>query len=98
MKRKPIFILIPIALFFAIGGIVMLLWNWLIPLIFGLKAISYLQALGLFLLSRILLGSFGFGNKKPPFANPKFREKIMNMTDEERQQFKEEWKSRCNNK
>lgn len=98
MKRKPIFILIPIVLFFVVGGIVMLLWNWLIPLIFGLKAISYLQALGLFLLSRILLGSFGFGNKKPPFSNPKFREKIMNMTDEERQQFKEEWKSRCNNK
>ncbi|MBK7503624.1 MAG: hypothetical protein IPI52_00420 [Bacteroidetes bacterium] len=33
----------------------MLLWNWLIPVIFGLKAITYFQALGLFLLSRILL-------------------------------------------
>lgn len=95
MKRKPLFILIPITLFFAIGGIVMLLWNWLIPVIFGFKAISYIQALGLFLLSRILLGSFGFGNKKPSFGNPAFREKMMNMTDEERQQFKEEWKSRC---
>ncbi|MBP6623907.1 MAG: hypothetical protein KA198_01970 [Chitinophagaceae bacterium] len=95
MKRKPLFILIPITLFFAVGGIVMLLWNWLIPVIFGFKAISYIQALGLFLLSRILLGSFGFGNKKPSFGNPKFREKMMNMTDEERQQFKEEWKSRC---
>ena len=95
MKRKPLFILIPITLFFAVGGIVMLLWNWLIPVIFGFKAISYIQALGLFLLSRILLGSFGFGNKKPSFGNPKFREKMLNMTDEERQQFKEEWKSRC---
>ena len=95
MNRKPIFVLIPIALFFALGGIVMLLWNWLIPIIFGLKTITYLQALGLFLLSRILLGSFGFGNKRPPFANPKFREKMMNMTEEERQQFREEWKSRC---
>lgn len=95
MNRKPIFVLIPIALFFALGGIVMLLWNWLIPIIFGLKTITYLQALGLFLLSRILLGNFGFGNKRPPFANPKFREKMMNMTEEERQQFREEWKSRC---
>ncbi|MBK8627909.1 MAG: hypothetical protein IPN86_20815 [Saprospiraceae bacterium] len=95
MNRKPIFVFIPIALFFALGGIVMLLWNWLIPIIFGLKTITYLQALGLFLLSRILLGSFGFGNKRPPFANPKFREKMMNMTEEERQQFREEWKSRC---
>ena len=98
MKRKPIFVLIPVALFFAVGGTVMLLWNWLIPVIFGLKAITYFQALGLFLLSRILLGSFGFGNKKPPFANPKIREKMMKLTDEERQQFKEEWKNRCQNK
>lgn len=95
MKRRPIFILIPMAIFFALGGIVMILWNWLIPVIFGLKTITYFQALGLFLLSRILLGSFGFGNKRPPFANTKFREKMMNMTDEERQQFKEEWKNRC---
>ncbi len=95
MKRRPIFILIPIAILFTLGGIVMILWNWLIPVIFGLKTITYFQALGLFLLSRILLGSFGFGNKRPPFANTKFREKMMNMTDEERQQFKEEWKNRC---
>ncbi|MFM9908193.1 MAG: hypothetical protein ACKVOW_02525 [Chitinophagaceae bacterium] len=93
-KRKPIFLLIPIALFFAVGIIIMLLWNCLIPAIFGLKAITYLQALGIFLLSRILFGSFGFWNKKPPFTNSHFREKMMNMTDEERQQFKEEWKSR----
>jgi hypothetical protein len=44
------------------------------------------------------LGSFGFGNKRPPLGNPKFGEKMMNMTDEERQQFKEEWKNRCQNK
>ena len=98
MKRKPIFILIPIALFFAVGGIVMLLWNWLLPELFGFTTITYLQALGLFLLSRILFGSFGFGNKRPPFANSKFREKMMNMTAEERQQFKEEWKTRCKNR
>ena len=44
MKRKPIFVLIPVALFFAVGGT------------------------------------------------------VMYMTDEERQQFKEEWKNRCQNK
>lgn len=95
MKKKPLFILIPIFFLLAAGGIVMLLWNWLIPEIFGLKAITYFQALGLLLLSRILLGNFGFGKGKPPFVNSKFRDKMMNMTDEERQQFKAEWKSRC---
>lgn len=94
-NRKPIFLLIPIILFFAIGFIVMLLWNALIPLIFKITTITYFQALGLFLLTRILFGNFGFGNKKPPFVNEAFREKMLNMTDEERQQFKKEWKERC---
>jgi len=95
-NRKPIFLLIPIALFFVIGFIVMVLWNYLIPTLFGLQTITYWQALSLFLLSRILFGNFGFGNKKPPFANSQFKEKLMNMTAEERQQFKQEWKNRCN--
>lgn len=33
---------------------VMLLWNWLCPVIFGLPAISFLQALGMALLIGIL--------------------------------------------
>jgi len=96
INRKPIFILIPIALFFAIALITMLLWNALIPVIFGLGTITYLQAAGLFLLSRILFGNFGFGKRNRPFLNQKFGEKIMDMTPEERQKFKEAWKSRCN--
>lgn len=85
--------------FLAMSAVIMLLWNWLIPTIFNLKAISYLQAMGLFLLSRMLFGGFHFrnpkGNNRPPFANPQFREKFMNMSNEERQAFKEQWKSRC---
>jgi len=93
-NKKPLFLLIPIVIFFAIGFIVMLLWNNLIPEIFGFKTISYFQSLGILLLSRILFGNFGFGPKKPPFTNPKLGEKMMNMTDEERQLFKEEWGKR----
>jgi hypothetical protein len=94
-NRKPLFLLIPITIFFGTGFVTMLLWNFLIPSLFGLKSITYFQALGLFLLSRIIFGSFGFRNKKPPFANAKFRENMINMNDEERQKFKEEWKNRC---
>jgi len=93
-NKKPLFLLIPIVIFFAIGFIVMLLWNNLIPEIFGFKTISYFQSLGILLLSRILFGNFGFGNKKPPFANSKMKEKMMNMTAEERQQFKQNWENR----
>ena len=53
-------------IFLAAGGLVlMLLWNALIPAIFGLKAITYLQALGLLVLARILFG--GFRGRPRPF-------------------------------
>jgi hypothetical protein len=43
----------------ALSGIVMVLWNWLIPTLFvGAKPIDYLQAVGILLLSRILFGGF----------------------------------------
>jgi hypothetical protein len=37
-----------------IGLPVMLLWNWLLPELFGLKAITFWQAVGLSLLSGML--------------------------------------------
>jgi hypothetical protein len=39
------------------GGAVMLLWNWVIVLIFGLIEISWLQAWGLYVLSNLLFKS-----------------------------------------
>jgi uncharacterized membrane protein YgcG len=44
---------------FLFGFVVMLLWNWLMPEIFGLTEISYLQAWGLVLLAHILFKSGG---------------------------------------
>lgn len=41
------------------GFIVMWLWNWLMPEIFGLPLLSYWQAVGLFILFKILLGGCG---------------------------------------
>lgn len=40
---------------FLLGFFVMLLWNWLMPDIFGLPEITYWQAWGLVLLSHILI-------------------------------------------
>lgn len=45
-----------------IGLPVMWLWNWLMPLIFGLTKISFLQALGLSLLGNMLF-NIGASNK-----------------------------------
>jgi hypothetical protein len=59
-----------LGLFFLFGYAVMLLWNWLMPDIFGLKRIGYWQAWGLLALSSILFkgmgsgGSHGGGDRK----------------------------------
>ena len=34
----------------------MLLWNWLLPIVLGLPCITYMESIGLLLLSWILLG------------------------------------------
>ncbi len=47
-------------LFIFIGGeIVLHLWNWLAPAVFGLKTITFWQAVGLLILCRILFGGHG---------------------------------------
>jgi hypothetical protein len=47
---------------FLFGWIVMLLWNWLMPDIFGLKRVTYWQAWGLLILCCILFKDFGSGH------------------------------------
>ena len=44
------------------GYIIMWLWNWLMPDIFGLTTITYWQAVGLFILAKIIFGGFGGSN------------------------------------
>ena len=41
--------------FFVKPAIIMLLWNWLMPGIFGLTTIGYFKSFGLYLLSRLFI-------------------------------------------
>jgi hypothetical protein len=76
----------------ALGGVVMLLWNWLMPALFaGARPVDYCQALGLLLLSKILFGGFRGGHHKHCKNHHKHFE---NMTPEEREQLKSQYKSR----
>ncbi len=54
------FLGIIIAVLFALvfGFVAKWLWNWLMPDIFGLRQVTYWQAFGLLLLTRLLLGGF----------------------------------------
>ena len=84
------------ALYVAVfGTAVVALWNWLMPSLFGLPAIDFIQALGLFVLCRILTGGFRFGGgngdhwaaKRDMFNNWK------NMSPDERERMKQAWKT-----
>ncbi|WP_231372791.1 alkaline shock response membrane anchor protein AmaP [Aureivirga sp. CE67] len=61
---KVILGIIAIACFAVLFGfVIMWLWNYLMPTIFELPKIDYWQAVGLFVLARILFGSGGKGHK-----------------------------------
>ena len=97
-KRFFLFPLFFLAGLFAVSAVVMLLWNAIIPTISGITPLSYWQAMGLFVLCRILFGGFKFSrhrNAHRHFAHHGFKDKFMDMNDEEKQQFKNQWKQRC---
>lgn len=73
--------------FLAFGLIVMLLWNALIPQIFGAAAIGYLQAIGLLVLCRVLFGGFGMPGMMMHRRHGSFRERWHKMNPEEREKF-----------
>ena len=63
-KYTPIFIILFVVALFAFSYVVMSLWNWLIPDLFSGPMITMWQAIGLLILSKILLGSFNHGHCK----------------------------------
>jgi hypothetical protein len=111
--RKKWMIFAPLAvlgmlLFIFVGGeIVKLLWNWLLPPIFGWRQITFWQALGLLALCRILFGGVGgrgFGRSN---VRSRMRERVAErlgqrtaerwdrMTPEERERFRQGMSGRC---
>jgi hypothetical protein len=110
MRWKWIFIvpaaLLGIALFMFIGGeVVRLLWNWLLPPLFGWRQITFWQALAMLALCRILFGGSGFHGRSR--SNSAIRRRIADrmadrvaerwesMTPEERERFRQRLRERC---
>jgi hypothetical protein len=90
-RNKWIFAVAPLALvaFIWIGGeVVMHLWNWLLPALFGVRTIDLWQALGLLVLSRILFGGWNCG------GNGHHKSDWKKMTPEEREKFRADMRSR----
>lgn len=71
---------------FLFGFIAMGLWNWLMPMVFGVKTLDYWQTVGLLVLSWIFFGRFGGGHWHGGGRHWRHRlaERWMSMTPEER--------------
>jgi len=102
-KWMLMILLFPLLVFLA-GYVVLSLWNWLVPALFNGPVISFIQALGLLLLSKILFGGFkggrgwgggscycGGGN----YWKNKMHSRMEGMSEEEKEKFKEAFKNRC---
>ncbi len=85
--KIAIFVIIGAAVF---GFVVESLWNALIPPIFGWHTITFWQALGLLLLSKILFGGFhrhGSGGRDR--WKQRMKDRWEKMTPEEREKFRQ---------
>ncbi|MGB7592225.1 MAG: hypothetical protein WCD04_10515 [Terriglobia bacterium] len=75
--------------------VVMWLWNWLMPAIFGLHVISFWRALGLLVLSKILFGGFRGRPGFPGAWRTRLIERWEQMTPEERDKFRAGMRAGC---
>jgi hypothetical protein len=80
-----------------VGFVVMRLWNWLMPELFGLHTISFGQALGLLFLSKLLLGGLRGGRwgGRGMFWRRRMMARWEKMTPEEREKFRQGMRGRC---
>lgn len=82
-----------------VGFVTMSLWNWLVPGLFSGPVINFWQALGLLVLSKLLLGGFTkgggpWGEKGRQRWKEKMKEKMQHMTPEEKERFRQNF-SKC---
>jgi hypothetical protein len=84
------------ALFFTVFSfVVMRLWNWLMPALFGGHEISFWQAVGVLVLSKILFGGFRGGPGRHLFSRHRMTERWEAMSPEEREKFRQGMRGRC---
>jgi uncharacterized membrane protein len=85
----PLAILAMLVFTFIGGQIVRLLWNWLLPPLFGWHTITFWQALGLLVLCRVLFGGLGLHRAAGSNMRRRVAERMERMTPEERERFRQ---------
>jgi hypothetical protein len=92
-KGRFVFIPLAIAAFVSLASfLVMQLWNNLLPDIFHITTITFWQAMGIFILCKILFGfgrGGGRGFRNAPWMRHKMEERLKSMTPEQREKFRQ---------
>src|SRR5690606_42094996 len=92
-RYRKRFIFIPflvIAFGFLVSFLVMVLWNYTLPSIFGLSTITLCQSMGLFILCMFLFG-FGKGPKRGvlPWMTGYANRDLCELSEAEKEQFQQ---------
>ncbi len=84
-----------VAMALLLGYVVVWLWNWLMPGLFGLKTITFWQAVVLIILARIIFGGFKHshgGHPRERFMNRKKRFFTRHPFDRKWRYYEDYWK------
>lgn len=101
LQKHLVFVPVCFVAFAVLFGVaVMLLWNWLMPCIFGLPEITFFQSVGLLVLCKILFGGISCGHHHGKHHcchgdRNQLRERWESMSPEERKRIVELHKSIC---
>jgi len=87
------FLVLAVLVFAAASVLVMSLWNWLCPALFGWPAIGLGQAAGLLFLCRVLFG--GFRGRGGMHWRQRMAERWSQMTPEQQERFRAGMRGRC---
>ncbi len=93
--RRLKFMVFVAAAILVFSFVVMSLWNWLMPTLFGWRMINFWQAMGILILSKILFGGFRGRPGFQGYWRQRMMERWEQMTPEEREKFREGMRSRC---
>ena len=88
-RRKLGWVILFVIAFAGLAGVVtMYLWNWLMPYLFGLPEITFLQTLGILILTKILFGfgKGGWGGKHGHKSH---------MSPMEKEMIRRKWMEKC---
>ena len=93
--RLPMLLLFGVLFFTVFGFVVMSLWNWLMPSLFGLHGINFWQGIGILVLSKILFGGFRGRSGRQWHWRRRMVERWEQMTPEEREKFRQGFRRGC---